>query len=45
MTPTPTSLETDEVADVDPEDWTLSVRGTVTQPLELNQADLRSLDT
>lgn len=46
MTTTPTDLETHEVpTDVDPNDWTLSVTGTVEQPLELDQADLHSLDT
>ena len=46
MTTTPTNVETSEVpADVDSEDWTLSVTGTVGQPLELDREDLRSFDT
>lgn len=39
-------LKTDEVpSNVDPEDWTLSVTGTVEQLLVLDLEDLRSLDT
>lgn len=39
------ALETHQVpADVDSEDWTLSVTGAVERPLELDRADLHSLD-
>ncbi|WP_435079662.1 molybdopterin-dependent oxidoreductase [Halococcus sp. AFM35] len=45
MTPTPTDLETHGVpADVDPENWSLSVTGAVERPLELDQTDFHSLD-
>lgn len=43
---TPTDLEIREaLTDVYPENWTLSVMGTVEQPLELDRADLRSIGT